>query len=58
MMESEDRVVKRWWRRATTVRERDCDPKWEKVLAANKRLVAAERSILRVPKLQVKQWMN
>ena len=45
-MESEDRVVKRWCRRATTVRERDCDPKWEKVQAADERLVAAEQEYL------------
>ena len=42
-MESEDRVVKRWWRRATTVREKECDPKWKKVVDANDRLMAAEK---------------
>ena len=46
LMESEDRVVRRWWRRATAVRERECDPKWEKVHAADARLIAAEREYL------------
>ena len=46
MMESEDREVRHWWRRATTVREEQCDPKWEEVLAAGARLVAAKREYL------------
>ena len=45
-MESEDMEVRRWWKRATTVREEQCDPKWEEMLAADKRLVAAKREYL------------